>query len=166
LAKELNNERKGGLKLLNFIVIALITFFGVGYLPLPGTFGSLVGVWLFYLIKDNTSMSLVFTLLFIFLGFLIADRAEKVFNRKDAQCIVIDEISGMFISLMFIPYDIKLIIIAFVLFRVFDSLKPYPAGMLQDAAGGIGIMSDDIIAGLYTNIILQAVLRLASFKAS
>lgn len=79
---------------------------------------------------------------------------------------MIDEVSGMLLSLIFLPYDIKLVIIAFILFRILDTLKPYPLGRLQNLAGSIGIMSDDIVAGLYTNIILQVVLRLVSFKAS
>lgn len=79
---------------------------------------------------------------------------------------MIDEVSGMLLSLIFIPYDIKLVIMAFILFRILDTLKPYPLDRLQNLAGSIGIMSDDIVAGLYTNIILQVVLRLVSFKAS
>jgi phosphatidylglycerophosphatase A len=139
----------------------------VGYLPIiPGTFASIVGIFLFYLIKDSIFIYTLFTLLFILLGLLVTTEAEKIFNRKDARCIVIDEICGMLLALIFIPYDVKLVIIAFILFRVLDALKPYPAGKLQNLKGGIGIMSDDIVAGLYTNIILQLVLRLTSFKAS
>lgn len=100
------------------------------------------------------------------MGFLLSGRAEKIFNKKDAGCIVIDEVSGMLLSLIFIPYDIKLVIMAFILFRILDALKPFPSDRLQNLTGSIGIMSDDIVAGLYTNIILQVVLRLVSFKAS
>ena len=100
------------------------------------------------------------------MGFLLTGRAEKIFNKKDARCIVIDEVSGMLLSLIFIPYDVKLVIMAFVLFRILDTLKPFPSGRLERISGSMGIMSDDIVAGLYTNIILQVVLRLASFKTS
>ncbi len=65
----------------------------------------------------------------------------------------------MLLSLLFIPYDLKLVIIAFFLFRILDTLKPYPAGRVQNIQGSIGIMGDDIIAALYTNIILQLVSR-------
>ena len=105
-------------------------------------------------------------LCFIFLGLLVSGRAEKIFHQKDARYIVIDEISGMFLSLIFIPYDIKLVILAFILFRILDALKPFPLDRLQSLPGSIGIMSDDIVAGLYTNIILQVALRLVSFKTS
>lgn len=100
------------------------------------------------------------------MGFLIAGQAERIFNKKDARCIVIDEVSGILLSLIFIPYDIKLVITAFCLFRILDAIKPYPADRLQRYKGSIGIMSDDILAGLYTNIILQLVLRGISFRIS
>lgn len=124
---------------------------------MPGTFASIVGISLFYLIKDSIFIHTLFTLSFILLGLLVSGKAEKIFKQKDAKCIVIDEISGMLLALLFIPYDVKLVIIAFVLFRILDALKPYPADRVQALSGGIGIMSDDIIAGLYTNIILQFV---------
>lgn len=143
----------------NFIVISLSTFFYIGYLPfIPGTFGSIAGLFLFYLIKES-KFTFILTLLLLILGFLVAGRAEKIFNKKDAKFIVIDEVSGMFLSLAFIPYDIRLAIAAFVLFRIFDTLKPYPIDRLQALKGSMGIMSDDIVAGLYTNIVLQFVLR-------
>jgi len=145
----------------------LSTFFYIGYLPLiPGTFASITGVFLFYFLKDNL-LIYIFSILFLLLiGILVGERAEEVFQRKDCPFIVIDEVLGMLLSLIFIPYDIKLVIIAFVIFRILDTLKPYPASMLQNLKGGIGIMGDDIVAGLYTNIILQLALRLASFKIS
>jgi len=151
---------------LNKIIIkALSTFFYIGYLPfIPGTFGSIAGVFLFWFLKDNIQLYMLSVVFLIILGFSIAGRAERLLNRKDASCIVIDEVSGMLLGLIFIPYDIKLIIIGFFLFRLLDTLKPYPAGALEELKGSIGIMGDDIVAGLYTNIILQVVLRLASFK--
>lgn len=150
-----------------FIIKTLSTFFYIGYLPfIPGTFASIVGIFLFYLIKGNNFTYILFTLTLMILGFLVAGRAEEIFNKKDARYIVIDEIVGMLLSLIFIPYDIKLVIIAFIMFRILDALKPYPAGSLENLKGSLGVMSDDIIAGLYTNIILQIVLRLASLKTS
>jgi phosphatidylglycerophosphatase A len=151
----------------NLILKTISTFFYVGYLPFfPGTFASIVGLFLFYLIKDNIFIYTFVTLLLMILGFLSAGRAEKIFKRKDANYIVIDEVSGMLLAFIFIPYSIKTVIIAFVLFRILDGLKPYPAGRLQDLKGSLGVMSDDIVAALYTNIILQVVLRLASVKIS
>ncbi len=151
----------------SLIIKTVSTFFYLGYLPLiPGTFASIAGIFLFFLIKDSIFIYILSTLLFIVLGLLVTGRAEKIFNQKDARYIVIDEVAGMFLALVFIPYDIRSVTIAFILFRILDALKPYPADKLQNLEGSIGIMSDDIVAGLYTNIILQAVLRVASFKAS
>lgn len=153
--------------MLNFIIKTTTTFLYVGYLPfIPGTFASIVGIILFYFVKDNIFLYILLTLILIALGFLFTGRAEKIFNKKDARCIVIDEISGMLLSLIFIPYDIKLVIIAFILFRILDALKPFPSNRLQNLTGSISIMSDDIVAGLYTNLILHVVLRLVSFKIS
>lgn len=156
------------MEIRKIIIKTISTFFYIGYLPfIPGTFGSMAGICLYYLIKKSTPIIYtLFTLLLIILGFLVAGEAEKIFNNKDARCIVIDEVCGMLLSLIFVPYNIKLVIIAFILFRLLDSLKPYPAGRFQDLKGSAGVMLDDIIAGVYTNIILQAVLRLASFRIS
>lgn len=155
------------MKIKNNIIEIVTTFFYVGYVPFaPGSVASLAGLFLFYLIKGNILLYIFFILLFLFLGLLLATKAEKLFNKKDARCIVIDEVLGMLLSLMFMPYDIKVVIIAFILFRIFDTLKPYPAGRLQNLPGSLGIMSDDIVAGLYTNVILQVALRLLSFRAS
>jgi len=133
---------------------------------MPGTFGSVAGVFLFFLIKDCLPVYVLFTVLLIALGFLVSGKAEKIFNKKDAKYIVIDEVCGMLLSLMFVPYDIKMVVIAFFLFRIFDTLKPYPAQIVQNLKGSLGIMGDDIIAGIYTNILLQVAWRLTSFTTS
>ena len=149
------------------ILKTLSTCFFVGYLPLmPGTFGSLAGLLLFYFVRNSWQAHLSLALGVTALGFLISGRAEKLFGRKDPSCIVIDEVSGMLLSLLFIPHDLKYIIAAFFLFRIFDTLKPFPAGRLQSLKGSAGIMVDDIIAAFYANILLQVVLRLAVFKTS
>jgi phosphatidylglycerophosphatase A len=150
-----------------FIVKLITTFFGVGFAPfIPGTFATLAGLGIFFLVRSDTVFYLGVTALLIILGFLFSGEAEKLFQKKDARCIVIDEISGILLSLLFIPYSLKIVIIAFFLFRVLDALKPFPAGRLQDLRGSAGVMTDDIVAGLYTSLILQAVVRLASFKVS
>ncbi len=123
----------------------------------------MAGVFVYLLAKGNL---LIVCGTFITLGFLVSGKAEGIFGKKDAQCIVIDEASGMLVALLFLPYDIKLVIIAFCLFRTLDILKPYPIKKLQELKGGFGIMADDIAAGLCVNLILQVFLRLASFKVS
>lgn len=133
---------------------------------MPGTFGSLAGLLIFYLVRANTWLHVLLTFVLLIAGFLFAGKAERVLNRKDSPRIVIDEVVGMLISLLFLPYGLKIAISGFVLFRILDTLKPFPAGLLQDLKGSKGVMADDIIAGLYTNVILQIVVRLASCKVS
>jgi phosphatidylglycerophosphatase A len=144
-----------------FPVKILSTFFYIGYLPLvPGTFASIAGLLIFFLIKNNLFLYTSITLLFISLGLLVCGRAERIFSKKDAKYIVIDEISGMLLSLIFIPYyNIKIVLVGFVLFRILDVLKPYPASKIQNLTGSLGVMGDDIIAALYTNIILQLLFK-------
>jgi len=152
----------GRAKIGDFIVIAVSTFFYIGYLPLiPGTFGSIAGISLFYLLGGAPLCAAILVSLLAAAGFLTAGRAERIMHRKDPACIVIDEACGMLLSLLFVPYEPRLAVLAFLLFRILDALKPYPAGPLQRLSGAAGIMSDDIIAGLYTNIILQIVSRLS-----
>src|SRR3989338_400529 len=107
------------MSILNFIIKTLSTFFYVGYLPfIPGTFASIAAILPFYFVKDNNFIYVLLTLTLISLGFLLTGRAEKIFNKKDAGCIVIDEVSGMLLTFIFIPYDLRLVIIAFILFRI------------------------------------------------
>ena len=145
----------------------LASFFYLGYLPfMPGTFASLVGLGIFYLVKEKPVTYLAVTSCLVFTGFLISGRAEEIFRKKDHRAIVIDEVCGMLLSLLFIPCQLKFVIIAFFIFRLMDTIKPYPADRLQDLKGSLGVMSDDIIAGIYTNIILQIALRFTSFTIS
>ncbi len=139
----------------------------MGYLPFtPGTFGSLAAIAVYYLIKSSIVIYILIILLLAVLGFLAAGQAERMFNTKDPKYVVIDEVVGMLLSLLFLPYDLKVVIMGFFVFRLMDTLKPYPIGLIERLKGGKGIMGDDIMAGIYTNIILQSVLRLVSFTAS
>lgn len=150
-----------------FIIKTIATFFYIGYLPLiPGTFGSIAGIFLFYFVKNNLLAQFLLSIVLITLGFLVSGASERIFAKKDARYIVIDEISGMFLALLFIPFNLKLIITAFILFRILDTFKPYPAARLERLSGSLGIMGDDLVAGVYTNIILQIALRLASSTIS
>lgn len=121
---------------------------------------------MFFMIKDNILTCILTILILLILGFIFSGRAEEEEGRSDPPCVVIDEVCGMLLSLLFLPYNIKLVILAFIIFRILDTLKPYPVGRLERLKGSMGIMSDDIVAGLYTNIILQVVVRFASFKTS
>lgn len=151
----------------NFLAVLISTFFYAGYLPLiPGTFASVFGIAVFYLIKDSAAAYFLVTLIILILGFLSSGRAERVLGKKDDRRIVIDEVCGMLLALAFLPYDIRLVTLAFILFRILDTMKPFPAARMQGLKGSPGIMSDDLIAGIYANIILQVVLRLATLTGS
>ena len=147
--------------LRNLLIKAISTFFFVGYLPLiPGTFGSIAGIGIFYLLNGSSWFSYpLFVLCIIVLGLLTSGRMEELLNKKDPGCIVIDEVMGMLIALSFLPPDPKIIILAFLMFRILDTLKPYPAGRLQNMHGAIGVMGDDLVAGIYANIVLQIILN-------
>jgi phosphatidylglycerophosphatase A len=151
----------------DFLVRMTSTFFFVGYLPLiPGTFGSAAGVGIFCLFGGAASPGYFLFILCVFiLGMLTSGKAEGLFNRKDPGCIVIDEIAGMLLALSFLPAEPKVVILAFLMFRILDTLKPFPASRLQGLHGAIGIMGDDLVAGIYANIVLQLALRLNLFIA-
>ncbi len=137
------------------------TFFGVGYLPfIPGTFGSAAAMVLYFIIRHNILLYAGVFLAVSVIGFITAGKAAKIFNKKDPGCVVIDEAAGILISFMFIPHDLKWAVTGFLVFRLMDTLKPYPAARIERLPGSLGIMGDDIIAGIYTNIVLQIVLRL------
>jgi len=150
----------------SFLIKATGSFFFVGYLPLiPGTFGSLAGVGLFYLLKTgNSSNYFLFTFCLIILGLFVSGRMERLLGKKDPGCIVNDEVAGMLVSLSFMPLDLKIVFLGFFIFRMLDTLKPYPAGRLQHLHGSVGVMADDLIAGIYTNIVLQVILKSAFSK--
>jgi phosphatidylglycerophosphatase A len=122
----------------------------------PGTAGTVVGVLLYLVLKGLSPVwYLVACLLATGIGVWAAEEAEKLLGKKDAQSIVIDEIAGYLISMVLVPSGWMYVVAAFVLFRAFDVIKPWPLKRFQDLHGGLGVMLDDIGAGLYTNAVLQ-----------
>lgn len=140
---------------------SLATLFGIGYLPvMPGTFATLAGILLYLLIKKNLFIYLALTAVFIVLGFIVSGKAQKTFGAKDPKEIVIDELCGILIVYILIPFRICNLVIGFIIFRFIDILKVYPIDRLERLKKGWGIMLDDIVAGILTNIILQIVSRI------
>jgi len=141
------------------------SFFYLGHSPfMPGTMGSLAGLLIYCVVKDKLPVY-AFSLVFLFaLGILFSTEAEKIYKRKDAKMIVIDEVFGMMLSLFLVPYNIWIVILGFILFRVFDITKPPPAKRIEKFSGSFGIMFDDIIAAIYTNFILQIICRIFSIS--
>ena len=145
-------------------VLAVTTLFGVGYTPLiPGTASCVAALLVFIVIKSQLWFVVV-TFLSLALAFILSGRAEKILGKKDAKQIVIDDFSGMLITYLFIPYDIRFIVVGFFLFRMFDMLKIPPADRIEKCKGALGIVGDDVIAGIYANVILHIVVILLSIK--
>jgi len=138
----------------------IASFFYLGHsLFMPGTIGSLGGLMVYALVMNNDILY-AFTILFLFvLGVIFAGEAEKIYKRKDAKMIVIDEACGMLLALFFVPISLFSIVLGFFLFRILDILKPPPAKRLEKLTGSLGVMFDDIVAALYTNLMLQVVFR-------
>lgn len=148
----------------DYFALSIATF-GVGYLPLmPGTFGSLASVGIFLLFTQFLTgnalvvVVLLFTLTVTFSGIWAASRTEELFGRKDPGKVVVDEVAGQMLALL--PLTLfnlqpltRGVIVSFILFRLFDIFKPYPAGRFERLKGGYGIMCDDLVAGAYAAVI-------------
>ena len=135
--------------------------FGSGFSPLvPGTAGTVVGIPLYWLFSFFPwPIWLISILAFTCLAWYVSDEAERLFGRKDAPCIVIDEIAGFQWSLFLVTPTVSHVALGFVLFRLFDIVKPFPARLFQDRLpGGCGVVADDLAAGLYANLVLQALI--------
>ena len=159
------------------INLALVTFLGTGYIKItPGTFASLfTAIILFYLFKLINSIEyfsifcLVVFLIFIY-SFYAIQKLKNEFNEIDAKEIVIDEVFGQAIPILFIEYlnfikfqifgaDLELYIVSFFLFRFFDILKPFPISYFdKNFKNSFGIVFDDLLAGIYSSIIIFIVL--------
>lgn len=153
-------EGEGEGKTIHFFILFLATGFGVGYSPFaPGTLGTLLAIPTYYFLSNIFSPIYEITLIgFFFLAVWISEKAEIFFGKKDSPKIVIDEMMGFFISMLWVPKAFHFIMISFFLFRFFDILKPFPIRWLERRLeGGYGVVLDDIIAGVYANIILQII---------
>ena len=140
----------------------IATGFYSGYLPkAPGTWGSLVGLLLFFLLHTLSLEIYLAIVAGIFLvGTFAAGEAEKIMDHQDPCLVVIDEIVGMLVTMIAIPATPLAMALGFALFRIFDIWKPFPVGFVdQRLHGGLGIMLDDIVAGIYSLIILQLLFR-------
>jgi phosphatidylglycerophosphatase A len=138
--------------------LVVATGFGSGYSPVaPGTAGSLVGLLLFWpLAHRPPAQVLAATAIVTLLGVLAAHRVALVLGRKDPGLVVVDEVAGQWVSLLFLPSTLGTAIAGFLLFRLMDVLKPWPARDLEHLPGGWGIVADDIMAGVYANLLLRA----------
>ena len=145
------------------LAILLATFFGVGFFPVaPGTAGSAATIPLFLLLRwlDLPWLEPVVIVALFAIGIWAGSVAERHYARTDPGYVVLDEVIGQLTTLLFIPVTWKGILIGFLLFRLFDIVKPFPARQCERMHGGLGIMADDLMAGIYGNIALRLVIWL------
>lgn len=134
----------------------LATGFGAGLSPYaPGTAGTLIGALICLpFIPLPWIARLLFVAALLSFSVYVAGQAEKIFEKKDDQRIVIDEIIGLQITMLPVAINILNLCFAFVLFRMFDIWKPYPVKNLQELTGGWGVVMDDVAAGIYAGAVM------------
>ena len=143
------------------LIMAIATGLYSGYLPkAPGTWGSVVGLILYFFLRTLSLPAYLTTVgVLLVVGTFAAGSAEKIMDRKDPGQVVIDEIVGMLITLAAAPAQPLVWLLGFGLFRFFDIIKPFPIHWIDKRIqGGVGIMMDDVVAGLYSFLILQGLL--------
>jgi phosphatidylglycerophosphatase A len=140
----------------------ITTCFGIGYIEKgAGTMAALFCCLFWYGLRGADSGSLFqFTLLFLlfFLGVFASAVVEKEWG-KDSNRVVIDEVQGMLMALFLIPFHWQYVLAAFLLFRFFDIAKPLGIRRLENFPGGWGVMLDDLLAGIYSNVVLQVIIK-------
>ena len=142
---------------LDRLAIFIATVFGAGYSPIaPGTAGSAVTVLILWLVPFSRVGLVLFLVAVVVVGTWAANVAERRLGGKDPGAIVIDEVAGMTLSVVAFPLTPGVLLAGFVLFRIFDVVKPPPARESQRFSGGLGVMIDDVIAGLYALAVLGA----------
>lgn len=145
------------------LAVFLATVGYCGYFPIaPGTVGSAAGLVVYLLVWWTHSAVVeigLIAVLFV-VGVWAGTTAEQYFGGIDPGPVVIDEVVGMLITLAFIPVGWSGALAGFVLFRIFDVIKPYPAGRLEQLHGGLGVMADDAMAAVYANVSLRLVMWL------
>ena len=142
------------------LAVALASFGYVGFAPVaPGTVGSAAAIPLFLLLRAAGSawLELAACAVLIGAGAWSARLTEQALGVEDPGPVVVDEVVGMLVSLLWLPGTWPVIAAAFVAFRVFDIVKPWPADRLEHLPGGWGVMADDVMAGVYANLAIQMV---------
>lgn len=143
--------------------MALATGLYAGYIPVaPGTFGTVVAIPLCFLLSLFGPLEgVVFVGIFVGVAIWISGQAEKIFQKKDSGFIVIDEMAGFLVTLYCIPMTLENLVAGFLLFRIMDIAKPFPIKRLEaDLPGGWGVVGDDVLAGVYANVVLRVIMPL------
>jgi phosphatidylglycerophosphatase A len=143
--------------------LAVATVGGVGYVPFaPGTFGSAIGLLVWWLLGPSPVAQAVAIAALFAAGVWSASVCERHFCRTDPGHVVIDEVVGMLMTLFLVPVGWGGAFVAFLLFRLADVVKPYPANRFESLHGGLGVMADDCMAGIYANLALRVILAVGN----
>ena len=143
--------------------LAFATCLGLGYAPFaPGTFGSAAGLLLWAALPQSPAAHGAAIVLIFALGVWSAGIAEHHFRGTDPAPVVVDEVMGMLVTLFMVPVGWPGATAGFLIFRVFDVVKPPPADRLERLRGGMGVMADDFMAAVYANLVLRVALALGS----
>lgn len=137
----------------------------IGNIPFaPGTFGTILGLPLcFFLAKTELPVAVLLTVIFIVFAILIAHDAEKILKKNDPGCIIIDEVAGLVVTFIGLNFNMISAPAGFIIFRFFDILKPFPIRFLEKKVpGGAGVVMDDIMAGIYSNLVLRILFFMVS----
>ena len=144
----------------------IATFFAIGRLrPGPGTWASAATAFLWFALASRistglrTPVALALAILVVLVGIPAATRVSRASGKKDPQFVVIDEVAGQLIALVAVPLAWKTFLAGFILFRVFDILKPPPVRQLERLREGVGIVLDDVAAGIYAFVVMQLLLH-------
>ena len=146
------------MKQINWFEKIIGSAFYTGYIPIAsGTFGSLIAIAI-YLIPGFEKLEVIIPSIIIFFiyGLFVASKFEKVYGKDPSQCTV-DEVVGTWIALIALPKTFLIILTSFLIWRILDIVKPFPARTSENLKGGLGIMTDDVISGFYTLIILHLI---------
>lgn len=164
-------ERRGVTRWSDRLALCWGTGLGSGYSPIaPGTAGSVVGILLYLLLHRLTlarpafgeagglGLYLAATLLLFLAGVAAAGRMERLLGQKDPSLVVTDEVAGYLIAAAGLPPSLLVVGLTFVLFRFFDIIKPFPGRKAEGLPGGWGVMTDDLVAGIYANLLTRLLL--------
>jgi len=150
------------------LIIVLASAGYLGYMPFAsGTWGSLMGIpgfWMMNGLAGSPVMAVTLLAVLVLTSCWIAGRAEEAFGEHDSGKIVIDEVVGYMAATLFLPFDLKTIIVAFIVFRALDVIKPYPANYIDaNFPGGYGVVLDDEVSGIYSNVVTRILLLFLPF---
>ena len=138
------------------VALAIATVGGIGYIPVaPGTFGSAAGLAVWWVLPQTAAAQAAAIVVLFAIGTWSGYAAERHFGRTDPGQVVVDEVVGVLITLWMNPVGWRGAAAAFLLFRIADIVKPYPANRLERLHGGLGVMADDAMAAVYANLALR-----------